>query len=480
MKALIKNILFVAVAVASCFLTACKDEDNGSANTPVVRYVRSCDSAKSDSLITKASLGSTIAIIGENLGDVKEIWFNDQQAKVNPVYVTSNSILVTIPSGIPTDVTGKIRFVTQSGLESTYDFGVVVPSPVLNSMKCEYVADGDTAVIEGDFFLNPKVYFKGNMEAQIVSFTKTELKVIVPSDAEAGPVTVESMYGSTRSIFNFRDNSVVSPSTKLFNDFEETSSKSKNTFVEEETEELSRKLNKERVNSSVSSSTKVFLDFEETSSKSKNTFVEEETEELSRKLNKERVNSSVSSSTKVFLDFEETSSWNPWGLSAFGSEDGLSGQYLKFEGTTGSWAWPANSLQLYYASSTRTPLVSSGDISTLALRFEANCKEWHDTPLLFWFTNNAGTHNVDGDDPQAHWKPYLKSGVKSNYVTDGWETITIPLSDFKYDKAETGGVTRSITSLSQLVDLHAMFFGAADGTYNLKLWIDNMRIVKYK
>jgi len=396
MKALIKNILFVAVAVASCFLTACKDEDNGSANTPVVRYVRSCDSAKSDSLITKASLGSTIAIIGENLGDVKEIWFNDQQAKVNPVYVTDKSILVAIPSGIPTDVTGKIRFVTQSGLESTYDFGVVVPSPVLNSMKCEYVADGDTAVIEGDFFLNPKVYFKGNMEAQIVSFTKTELKVIVPSDAEAGPVTVESMYGSTRSIFNFRDNSVVSPSTKLFN------------------------------------------------------------------------------------DFEETSSWNPWGLSAFGSEDGLSGQYLKFEGTTGSWAWPANSLQLYYASSTRTPLVSSGDISTLALRFEANCKEWHDTPLLFWFTNNAGTHNVDGDDPQAHWKPYLKSGVKSNYVTDGWETITIPLSDFKYDKAETGGVTRSITSLSQLVDLHAMFFGAADGTYNLKLWIDNMRIVKYK
>ncbi|WP_321438192.1 glycan-binding surface protein [uncultured Bacteroides sp.] len=396
MKALIKNILFVAVAVASCFLTACKDEDNGSANTPVVRYVRSCDSARSDSLITKASLGSTIAIIGENLGDVKEVWFNDQQAKVNPVYVTDKSILISIPSGIPTDVTGKIRFVTQSGLESTYDFGVVVPSPVLNSMKCEYVADGDTAVIEGDFFLNPKVYFKGNMEAQIVNFTKTELKVIVPSGAEAGPVTVESMYGSTRSIFNFRDNSVVSPSTKLFN------------------------------------------------------------------------------------DFEETSSWNPWGLSAFASEDGLSGQYLKFEGTTGSWAWPANSLQFYYASSTRTPLVSSGDISTLALRFEANCKEWHDTPLLFWFTNNAGTHNVDGDDPQAHWKPYLKSGVKSNYVTDGWETITIPLSDFKYDKAETGGVTRSITSLSQLVDLHAMFFGAADGTYNLKLWIDNMRIVKYK
>lgn len=396
MKALIRNILFVAVAIASCFLIACKDEDNGSANTPVVRYVRSCDSARSDSLITKASLGSTIAIIGENLGDVKEIWFNDQQAKVNPVYVTDKSILISIPSGIPTDVTGKIRFVTQSGLESTYDFGVVVPSPVLNSMKCEYVADGDTAVIEGDFFLNPKVYFKGNMEAQIVSFTKTELKVIVPSGAEAGPVTVESMYGSTRSIFNFRDNPVVSPSTKLFN------------------------------------------------------------------------------------DFEETSSWNPWGLSAFASEDGLSGQYLKFEGTTGSWAWPANSLQLYYASSNRNPLVSSGDISTLALRFEANCKEWHDTPLLFWFTNNAGTHNVDGDDPQAHWKPYLKSGVKSNYVTDGWETITIPLSDFKYDKAETGSVNRSITSLSQLVDLHAMFFGAADGTYNLKLWIDNMRIVKYK
>jgi len=394
MKALIKNILFLVVAVSSCLLTACKDDDSSN-STPVVRYVRSCDAAKSDSLITKASLGSTIAIIGENLDGVKEIWFNDQQAKVNPVYVTSNSILVTIPSGIPTDVTGKIRFVTHSGLETTYDFGVVVPSPVLNSMKCEYVADGDIAVIKGDFFLEPKVYFKGNVEADVVSFTKTEIKVRVPNGAEAGPITVQSIYGSTRSLFNFRDNS------------------------------------------------------------------------------------SVSSSTKVFLDFEETSSWNPWGLSAFGTENGLSGKYLKFEGTTGSWAWPANSIQLYYASSSRTPLVSSGDISTLALRFEANCKEWHDTPLLFWFTNNENTHNVDGSDPQAHWKPYLNNGVKSNYVTDGWETITIPLTDFKYSKDESDE-SRSITSLSQLVDLHAMFFGAADGTYDLKLWIDNMRIVKYK
>ena len=395
MKALIRNILFVAVATASCLLTACKDDDNSSA-TPVVRYVRSCDAAKSDSLITKASLGNSIAIIGENLDVVREIWFNDQQAKVNPVYVTNQSILVTIPSGIPTDVTGKIRFVTQSGLETTYHFGVVVPSPVLNSMKCEYVPDGGTAVIKGDFFLDPKVYFKGNVLAQIISFTKTEIKVTVPAGAEAGPITVESMYGSTRSTFNFRDNSIVSPTTKLF------------------------------------------------------------------------------------LNFEETSSWNGWGLSGFASEGGLDGQYLKFEGTSGSWAWPANGLQLYYVNPTRTPLASSGDISTLALRFDANCQAWHETLLLIWFTNNAGTHNVDGDDPQAHWKPYLNNGVKSNYVTDGWETITIPLSDFKYDKAETGGLTRSITSLSQLVDLHAMFFGAADGTYDLKLWIDNMRIVKYK
>ncbi|MFT4222813.1 glycan-binding surface protein [Dysgonomonas sp.] len=399
MKTFIKNILLAIVFTVSVVVFCSCSDDNDNGSTPVVRYVRSINAEASDSIITKAYLGAAIAIIGDNLAGVKEIWFNDQKAKINPVYITDNSILVSIPNDIPSEVTDKIRLVTASGAETLFDFGVDVPTPVLNSLKCEYVADGDIAVINGDFFLEPKVFFNGNMPAEIVSFTKTQIRVKVPAGAKAGPVTVESMYGSTRSKFSFRDNNVQTPTTIFITDFEETS-------------------------------------------------------------------------------------WNAWGLSAFATAGGVTGTYMAMEGSVGSWSWPANSLQFYYnnTTATRQPIVSEGKIEELALRFEAYSHEWSDVPLLIWFSNQQYVHNVDGSDAQAHWKPYLTNGVKSNYTTEGWITVTIPLTDFKYSKDESEE-KRSITGLNELVDLHAMFFGSADDANvgkAIKVWIDNMRIVKYK
>lgn len=180
----------------------------------------------------------------------------------------------------------------------------------------------------------------------------------------------------------------------------------------------------------------------------------------------------------MIMDFEDTS-WNTWGLSAFASEGGPSGQYMTLEGTVGSWSWPANQLQVFYNHPTRNPIVSTGEIEDLALCFEVYSHEWHEVPLLMWFSNLADTHDVDGSAAQAHWKPYLVNGVKTNYVTDGWITVSIPLTDFKYSKDESED-NRIIANLDELVDFHAMFFGAADGTTNVKLWIDNVRIKKYK
>lgn len=396
MKTFRKNILLLTVVMTAfaSFFTACSDDDSSDKRAAEVRYVRVTDAAKSDSIVTSAYLGATVAIIGDNLSGVREIWFNDQQAKINPVYITNNAILLSIPNEIPVDVTNKIRLITRGGVESTFDFNVLVPAPILNALRSEYVADGDEAVIEGDYFIEPKVFFNGNQEAEILSFTKTEIKVIVPQGSKAGPVTVESIYGTTRSTFSFRDNNALNPTTVFITDFEDTS-------------------------------------------------------------------------------------WNTWSLGTYATGESSTGQYLIFEGKTTSWVWPINPMQFYFNNPTRKPIVTEGDIKELALRFEANSVEWHDTPLLFWFSSDADTHNVDGEDPQAHWKPYLKSGVKSNYVTNGWVTITIPLTDFKYNKDESNE-KRSITSLNQLVDLHAMFFGPADGEYPIKLMFDNFRIVKYK
>ncbi|MFV0377831.1 MAG: glycan-binding surface protein [Mangrovibacterium sp.] len=392
MKNIIKTILFlfvVAVAVCAC------DDDNRSDSTPVVKYVRSTDAAASDSLLVSASMGQTIAIIGEGLEDVVSVIFNDQTAKLNPVYVTSSSIVVTIPGTIPEVVSNTFTLNTANGKSTVYDFIVVITSPQPESISCEWAPDGSTATIYGNYFFAREdgsidVLFPGNLEATVSFFDETSVTVTVPEGSLAGYITITNDYGTGRSQFIFRDE------------------------------------------------------------------------------------------TGIFIDGENPSVWNNRGLSAFDSTEGIDGQYVKFDGTTGAWAWPANALQLFYINPENTQLVSEGEVSDYALKFECYCHEWHDTPLLVWFSNDDDTHNVDGEDAQYHWRPYLNNGTAENFVTDGWITVTMPLEDFVYNKDESE-TTRAISGLDKLQNLNMMWFGAIqDGSteFGLNVWIDNVRLVK--
>ena len=46
-------------------------------------------------------MGSLVAIVGENLQNTRELWFNDQKANLSPTYITSKTILVNVPSTVP-------------------------------------------------------------------------------------------------------------------------------------------------------------------------------------------------------------------------------------------------------------------------------------------------------------------------------------------------------------------------------------------
>lgn len=181
----------------------------------------------------------------------------------------------------------------------------------------------------------------------------------------------------------------------------------------------------------------------------------------------------------IFIDGESPEVWNGWGLSGFDTVDGLDGAYVKLEGATGAWAWPANSIQMFYVNPTASPLVTEGEVSDYVLKFECRSFEWHDTPMLIWFDNGNPAHGVDGPYAQYHWRPFLDA-ADTNYVTDGWVTVTMPLSDFIYSKDETEN-SRKIMSLNELVNLNIMFFGATstDTTdFDLKIGLDNIRLVK--
>ena len=217
-----KNILkstwkFAATAVASLTLfalPACNDNPDAYTITdgvPTVNYIRLPDALRSDSLLTHAFMGTTIALIGENMTSVKEMWFNDVKASMNSSLITNNALIVTVPSSIPANVTNMISMINKNGDTTRVAFGVDVPSPILNNLTCEYVKVGDTATINGNYILPvsgavvPEVYFTPNLPGTVVSYNLTSIKVVVPAGATEGPVTVKSRYGATRSTFRWWD-----------------------------------------------------------------------------------------------------------------------------------------------------------------------------------------------------------------------------------------------------------------------------------
>ena len=205
MKKIYQSILmlFMALSIAGLYSSCSKDDDG----EPRIKYIRITDPASADSLLVGAGQGSLIAIIGENLGGANEIWFNDQKATLTAPYITNTSILVSVPSQIPVDITNKMKIVFANGKTLLHDFETEISKPSIERMLNEYTLTGEVATILGDYFYAPiKVTFAGGVEAEVVSVKDKELQVKVPAGAQPGQVTIKTNFGETKSNFWFRDN----------------------------------------------------------------------------------------------------------------------------------------------------------------------------------------------------------------------------------------------------------------------------------
>lgn len=208
-------LIAVAVAVTSLSVTSCKDQPDEykvSDGTPSISFIRPVDVAAKDSIITAASLRSTICIVGSNLRSVTKLLFNDCPAVLNTSYITDNTLIVTIPNEIPGKVTNKMYLINRAGESVEYNFTVTIPAPVVSSMTNEWAAAGEEVTIIGDYFLdyadNPIVVKIGDMEISrdiISSITKNRITFTMPAGAPKEKITVTSVYGSTQSNFQYCD-----------------------------------------------------------------------------------------------------------------------------------------------------------------------------------------------------------------------------------------------------------------------------------
>jgi len=226
-----KGVLLAAAGIGSEGLTSCKDEPDKFEATdgkPTIKYIR-CMSSEihnwdddpdtqytNGQLVTSANPGSTLAIIGDNLRSIYEIWFNDQKAALNQSTLTDNALFVTVPGKVPNAVTDKIYFVTTSRDTVKYDFKVIISAPYINSMENEYAKAGTTQQLKGNYFIDDPgtpltISFPGadgtQIPAKILEIAPdfTYVNIVVPDGAVSGPIVASSVYGTSKSAFWYKD-----------------------------------------------------------------------------------------------------------------------------------------------------------------------------------------------------------------------------------------------------------------------------------
>jgi hypothetical protein len=160
-----------------------------------------------------------------------------------------------------------------------------------------------------------------------------------------------------------------------------------------------------------------------------------------------------------------------------------SGNYVTvISDEVGAWDWENYlSIQYWAENSTKGDVpLATGLVNNLIFKFEANVPiEWHDVRMEIYMTIYGNGHGRDAQPPPSHarWMPW-KDGP---YTTDGWITVSIPLSDFMFDKDDAEDNeegSRPIADLSILTNLTMMVFGPASAPfYPVKICIDNVRIV---
>jgi hypothetical protein len=199
--------LFIALAVTGIFTSCEQNEDLPNGGKPMVSYIRVTSPASSDSLLAKAGQGQMLAIIGQNLQDAREIWFNNRPAALTPTFITNTSIITRVPTEIPTQINNKMKIIFANGDSLLHDFTVDISEPVISGMASEYVNEGEIATINGNYFYAPlTVTFTGGVKGNIVKVEDGVLQVAVPAGAQPGPITISTNFGETESDFWFRDN----------------------------------------------------------------------------------------------------------------------------------------------------------------------------------------------------------------------------------------------------------------------------------
>ena len=173
MKTLIKKIIhkgwpvvFLLAILTLSTVASCKDDDGGN-NLPVIHYLRLTDPVLADSTFTDVEPGTMLAVIGENLDGVIEVYINNQKISFNSTYSTPTSLIITVPydedfklTSTNPELQAELRIVTNHGT-ATFPMHVLSPGPNIFFVSAFYpIEPGDEVTLMGqNFYEIKRIYF---------------------------------------------------------------------------------------------------------------------------------------------------------------------------------------------------------------------------------------------------------------------------------------------------------------------------------
>ena len=151
----IKYIYFVCLALISITFLSCEDNENLD-STPIKVtqiYLEDHESSVTDRPVEFARLGQMIRIEGSGFLGLKKVYINGYDTYFNVAFVTDNSMLITINSKTPVvDAEEELRntiHLVKSGTDLVYPFTIMAASPSITRLSNTMPQPGDLVTAYG-------------------------------------------------------------------------------------------------------------------------------------------------------------------------------------------------------------------------------------------------------------------------------------------------------------------------------------------
>ena len=152
--------------------------------------------------VSSVVYGDWIIIKGKNLATTLKVEFSNVAAADSLFSADDTTVTVKIPSNLPDPVNNPIKVTTKYGT-AVYNFKILQPAPVITSFTPGAGGAGTEVTLTGDYFLGVTSVKLNTTDLAIVSSSKTQIKVTIPSTITGGYFFVTTPSGTTKAAISY-------------------------------------------------------------------------------------------------------------------------------------------------------------------------------------------------------------------------------------------------------------------------------------